>query len=149
MNLFDPMHLDIISSRFDIERQQNIFAWYILWELVLTFLCFCFSCAACYMYFFFLENTLYMYINFDNTDNTWILAVSILIAFKIQDCFTRRYAQSAKRLISICVDKDLDRVNLEKLPCFFKGTLKWSNASVLVWEILHHFEQKRHGLTTN
>ena len=32
------------------------------------------------MYFFFLENTLYMYIEFDNTN----LAVSILAAFKIQ-----------------------------------------------------------------
>ena len=36
------------------------------------------------MYFFFLENTLYMYIDFDNTDYTWILAVSSLPAFKIQ-----------------------------------------------------------------
>ena len=42
------------------------------------------SCAACYMYFFFLENTLYMYIEFDNTNYTRCLAVSILTAFKIQ-----------------------------------------------------------------
>ena len=35
------------------------------------FSAFVLSCAACYMYFFFfLENTLYMYINFDNTDYT-------------------------------------------------------------------------------
>ena len=37
------------------------------------------------MCFFFLENTLYMYIDDDNTDYTLILAVSILTAFKIQE----------------------------------------------------------------
>ena len=63
MNSFGPMHLakgeDIISARFDIERQQNTFAWYILWELVHTFSAFVsLSCAACYMYLFFLENIL-------------------------------------------------------------------------------------------
>ena len=36
------------------------------------------------MYFFFLENTLYMYVEFDNTNYTRCLAVSILNAFKIQ-----------------------------------------------------------------
>ena len=36
------------------------------------------------MYCFFLENTLYMYIEFDNSNYTRCLAVSILTAFKIQ-----------------------------------------------------------------
>ena len=88
-------------------------------------------CAACYMYFFFLENTLYMYIEFDNTNYTRCLAFSILTAFNSNVCFTERYAQSAKRLVSICANEDRDRVNLI-VSLIFKGTLKWSNASALV-----------------
>ena len=70
------------------------------------------------MYFFFLEYTLYMYIEFDNTNYTRCLAVSILTAFKIQKSVSlkgmhsERYAQSAKRLISICANEGRDRVNL-------------------------------------
>ena len=37
------------------------------------------------MYFFFLENTLYMYIEFDYIDFTRCLAILILTAIKIQN----------------------------------------------------------------
>ena len=64
-----------------------------------------------------------MYIDFHNTDYTVNSRRSILTAFRIQVCFTGRYAQSAKRLISICANEDRDRVNL--IVCLvFKGTLK-------------------------
>ena len=42
-------------------------------------------------------------------------------------CFTGRYAQSAKRLVSICANEDRDRKHL--IVCF---GLRGSNASVLV-----------------
>ena len=65
MNLFDPMHLekeDIISSRFDIELQQNILLDIFCGSSSTLLSAFVLSCAAGYIYFFFLENTLYMYI---------------------------------------------------------------------------------------
>ena len=72
------------------------------------FSAFVLSCAACYMYFFFLENTLYLYIEFDNTDYT--RCSDCLQNSKV--CFTGRYAQSGNRLISVYANEDRDRVNL-------------------------------------
>ena len=114
MNLFGPMHLakreDIISSRFDIERQLGTFCG----SSSTLFCAFVLSCAACYMYFFFLEN-----IEFDNTDYTRCLAVSIFTAFKIQKSVSLEGMHNRrKRLISICANEDRDRVNL-KFALFF------------------------------
>ena len=56
------------------------------------------------MYYFFLENTLYMYIEFDNT----CLAVSILTAFKIQKSISLEGMHNRRK----DVNEDQDRVNL-------------------------------------
>ena len=53
---------DIISSRFDIELQQNILLDIFCGSSSTLFSAVVLSCATCYMYFFFLENTLFMYI---------------------------------------------------------------------------------------
>ena len=81
MNLFDPMHLAIGGHNF-VTSQQNIWLDIFCGSSSTLFSAFVLSCTACYM----LKNTLYMYIiEFDYTDYTRCLAVSIMTAFKIQN----------------------------------------------------------------
>ena len=78
MNLFDPMHLAIGGHNF-VTSQQNIWLDIFCGSSSTLFSAFVLSYTACYM----LKNTLYMYIiEFDYTDYTRCLAVSIMTAFK-------------------------------------------------------------------
>ena len=90
MNLFGPVHLAKGGHNFvtfcytAVERQQKVFLDIFCGSSSTLFSAFVLSCTTCYMYSFFLIKTLYMCIEFDNTDYTGCLAVSILTAFKIQ-----------------------------------------------------------------
>ena len=83
-SISDQMHLAIGGHNF-VTSQQNIWLDIFCGSSSTLFSAFVLSCTACYMSFFFLENILYMYKEFDYTDYTRCLAVSILTAFKIKN----------------------------------------------------------------
>ena len=136
-NLFDPMHLakrghNFVTFWYRTPTKHFCLYWYILWELVHIFFCFCFKLRSMlhvfllpwkyivHVYRIWLHRLYEMSrrFNFDCFQNSNV-------------CFTERYPQSAKRLISICANEDRDTVNL--IVCLGFLREHWSEAMHQYW----------------